>query len=219
MGEERQHPHRPQVVGGRVGGEPGEAAGRRLGERDAGRILDARCPSGRVRPSTRVASARSGVTRAAVRPGSAGSRAGRSRWRAPPRARPPPRRGRGPRSRPRQRDASSGGISDHRSVVSAGRRASDRRRLRAARPPAARRGSSTSARATRRCRRRGGAGWPADGRGPDRSRRRRAADRPPALLVEIACRGPAAPRRRSAGARWRRAGRRWPAPSRSSPPR
>ena len=53
MREQRQKPHGPQVVRRRFGGKPREASGRRVGERNAGGILDGEAPAGEFRRHAR----------------------------------------------------------------------------------------------------------------------------------------------------------------------
>ena len=222
MLEQRQQRHRRQPAQRRLGRQPREHAGRRVGERIAAGIVDRDIPAlergeDAARQRAVGRDQRRGLARASRPP-----RAARPRWRALP-----PRHWR-LRSRRRsssarvERAAAKSGVASRScqwSVAAAGRSASERRR---SRPCGGRRPSELDLVARDADARAAAPAWRiADGR--RRASPSRSVVAPPPISSQERrrdrCRGRAAPRRRAAAWRWWRAAARSPASSRSSRPR
>ena len=99
MREQREQPDRAANLGGRFRGQPREAAGRRFGQRQPAESSTRDVPAREFRRDPRRERPVGRDEGRGARRARPGFRAARSRWPAPPRARPPLRRWRGPRSR------------------------------------------------------------------------------------------------------------------------
>ena len=208
MLEQREQRHRRQPAERRFGDEPREHAGLGVGQRIAAGIVGRRCSSARAR-RTRRASARSGVTSAAVLPSCTASRsataiasASSSAFAASITA---------TSASAASRAAVVGALAPSaRSLRRPHRLGDEPRRARAlGAEHGRRRRASMPMRRSSACM--ANCGWPDAG-----GSRRVAADQRPRTSRRDRCRGRAAPRRRAAAARWSRAASRSPASSRSS---